>query len=112
MLQCHAKNCNTYPLSLQDVELESVESDFNPEFIKKIISRLDWSAFVETALALGMESLPRELPLEFSPEFLQNVHNVALNHQIKQGNMLCTGCGHIYPIIDGIPNMLLQNSEI
>jgi len=31
---------------------------------------------------------------------------------ITSGRMVCQGCNHVYPIRDGIPNMLLTESEV
>lgn len=35
-----------------------------------------------------------------------------MQHTVKNGNMTCRGCGHIYRIKDGIPNLLLSEDEI
>ncbi|KAI8927567.1 hypothetical protein BC831DRAFT_451928 [Entophlyctis helioformis] len=114
MLQCHVKGCNTdnYPLAIQDAELETLEADFNPSFIERLIPKLHWPALVHTALSLGIDTLPEELPEEPSEDLLRAIHKVALEVRVKEGKMVCQGCEHVYPIVNGIPNMLLQDNEV
>lgn len=51
LLACHAKDCNTnnFPLEFKDVQLEIRESDFNPDFLKGFMPKIEWKALVETA---------------------------------------------------------------
>ncbi len=48
MLQCNAKGCNTnnFPLKIQASEVTKEESEFRPEFIKHILTKIDYSALV------------------------------------------------------------------
>jgi multifunctional methyltransferase subunit TRM112 len=52
MLQCHVKNCNdnNFPLRLEEVEVELVEADFQADFLRNILGKLEWEAFVNTAV--------------------------------------------------------------
>ena len=43
---------------------------------------------------------------------LQLLHKYLLEVDIEQGEMVCRNCSHVYPIKDGIPNMLLNESEV
>ena len=54
MLQCHVKGCNkdNFPLRLEEVEMEKEESEFNPDFIRHMIPKLDWNALRGTAHAV------------------------------------------------------------
>eukprot|EP00842_Homolaphlyctis_polyrhiza_P000341 jgi/Hompol1/1307/HPOL_000532-RA len=61
---------------------------------------------------LGMDLLPETLPEEITPDLLQAVHKVALETRIKEGKIVCMGCGRQYPITNGIANMLLQDNEV
>jgi multifunctional methyltransferase subunit TRM112 len=47
-----------------------------------------------------------------TPDQCKVIHHALLEHSIKNGKMVCRGCGHIYLIDQGIPNMLLQNNEV
>ena len=51
LLACHAKDCNTnnFPLAFKDVQLEMREAEFNPEFLKGFLPKIEWTALVDTA---------------------------------------------------------------
>ena len=51
LLACHAKDCNTnnFPLAFKDVQLEIREAEFNPEFLKGFLPKIEWTALVDTA---------------------------------------------------------------
>ncbi|KAJ3311648.1 hypothetical protein HDV04_003912 [Boothiomyces sp. JEL0838] len=106
MLQCHVKGCNkdNFPLALQNIEIEKLEAEFTPEFVERLLSRIDFPALQSTCISLGIQ-------LE-NEENLELLHDVLLKTKIKEGEMVCRGCGHVYPIKDGIPNMLLNDDEV
>lgn len=53
-LNCAAKTCkaspDSFPLKFEEVELTSVEMDYNPQFLINVLSRVDWPALVKTAV--------------------------------------------------------------
>jgi multifunctional methyltransferase subunit TRM112 len=51
LLACHVKGCtsNNFPLQLKDVQIELREAEFNPDFLKTFIPKLEWTALVDTA---------------------------------------------------------------
>ncbi|KAJ9069242.1 hypothetical protein DSO57_1020565 [Entomophthora muscae] len=116
MLQCNVKNCNTdnFPLRLQNVELERTEVEPNAEFLNNMLTRLDWPALLKTADQLGFTGLPDSLPetLIGNDVLIKLLHSFLLETHVKSGSMFCNGCGHIYPIKDGIANMLLAEHEL
>ncbi|KAJ3415624.1 hypothetical protein HDV05_004500 [Chytridiales sp. JEL 0842] len=114
MLMCHAKGCtsNNFPLRIEEAEVESLEAEFNEGFMRRLLTKLDWDAFVQTAFALGVDQLPPTMPEVVDEAMLQRLHKIALETRVKEGRMVCPNCGHVYPIRDGIPNMLLQETEV
>ncbi|TPX55490.1 hypothetical protein PhCBS80983_g05268 [Powellomyces hirtus] len=115
MLQCHAKSCpqgQSYPLAIRNAELEQLDAEFNADFVTRLMPKLDWAVLRKTAFELGVAELPAEIPTEPTQADLQLIHKVALETRIKEADMVCNGCGHVYPIKDGVPNMLLQDHEI
>jgi len=118
MLQCHSRECRTtsgsasFPLQLAEIELDTVETEFNPDFLRHFLPKIQWEAAYSAAIQIGNDSLPKEMPEELDDDFLLNLHEVLLQTDVKAGKMKCNGCGHVYPITDGIPNMLLQETEI
>ncbi|KAJ3090396.1 hypothetical protein HK102_003905 [Quaeritorhiza haematococci] len=114
MLQCHVKGCNAnnFPLRIEEAEVETVEAEFNLNFMKRLLGKLDWPALILTAYSLGIDSLPQELPEDPDEKFLRKLHTVVMETKVKEGNMICNNCGHVYQIKDSIPNMLLQDNEV
>ncbi|TFK38403.1 Trm112p-domain-containing protein [Crucibulum laeve] len=114
LLACHVKDCNTnnFPLEFKDAQIELRETEFNPEFVRGIIPKLEWKALVDTARELGDTTLPLELPEMLDDDFLKNLHHVLLEIHVEDGVMICANCKHVYPISNGIPNMLLAEHEI
>lgn len=51
LLACHAKGCtsNNFPLKLKDVTIEMREAEFNPDFVRGFLPRLEWKALVNAA---------------------------------------------------------------
>jgi multifunctional methyltransferase subunit TRM112 len=113
MLMCNVKNCktNNFPLKIKATQVERVESEFRPEFIKHMLNKIDWTALVSAAKDVGI-TIPDTLPENRDEEFLKNVHHVLLDIHVKEGEMTCPHCNRSYPISQGIPNMLLKEDEM
>ncbi|KZP16467.1 Trm112p-domain-containing protein [Athelia psychrophila] len=114
LLACHVKGCtsNNFPLAFKDVQIELREAEMNPDFLRGFLPKIDWNALVGAARELGDTSLPAETPEMIDEEFLQTLHHVLLEIHVEEGTMTCPNCAHVYPISNGIPNMLLAEHEI
>ncbi|KAG0706415.1 hypothetical protein DFH29DRAFT_902263 [Suillus ampliporus] len=114
LLACHVKGCttNNFPLVFQDVQVELQEAEFNPDFIRNMLPRLEWTALVNAAKQVGDTSLPPEQPDMMDDELLQKLHHVLMEIHVTDGAMVCQNCNHVYPVSNGIPNMLLAEHEI
>jgi multifunctional methyltransferase subunit TRM112 len=44
--------------------------------------------------------------------FLKKMHTVLLEYEVEEGELICPQTGRTFPISKGIPNMLLQETEI
>jgi multifunctional methyltransferase subunit TRM112 len=121
ILQCHVKGCNkqNYPLTLRNIKYNTIP-DIQPEkataLISRLLPKLDYSTVKVSLQQCGIEGgdLPLELPENASQNenFLSNLGKHLMGIDIESGEMVCEGCGHIYPITEGIPNMLLNENEI
>ncbi|EEB09668.1 tRNA (guanine-N2-)-methyltransferase regulatory subunit Trm112 [Schizosaccharomyces japonicus yFS275] len=118
-LTCASKKCSSspdaFPLNISDAKIAIQECEMNPEFIKNVMLRVEWPALVKTTQQLGNNTLPMEKPelTDESDELLfKSLHNVLLETEITEGKMTCGSCGHVYPIVEGIPNMLLSETEV
>jgi multifunctional methyltransferase subunit TRM112 len=114
LLACHAKGCttNNFPLKFSNVKLALREADFNPDFLRGFLPRIEWDALVQSSREIGDMSLPFERPEMLDDGLLKQLHHVLLEIHVDEGSMTCPNCGHVYPISNGIPNMLLAEHEI
>jgi multifunctional methyltransferase subunit TRM112 len=121
ILQCHVKGCNTknYPLLLRNIKYNPIP-DIQPEkataLIARLLPKLDYTTIKLSLQQCGIEAgdLPAELPANAAEndELLTTLGKHLMGIDIESGEMVCEGCGHVYPITDGIPNMLLNENEI
>ncbi|KAJ7392006.1 hypothetical protein OS493_014939 [Desmophyllum pertusum] len=88
MLKSHVKGVkNGYPLAIEVVNVVVNEVDFNPDFISRMIAKLEWSALVQAAQQVGRsEGLPSELipDYENDEEFLKKAHHVLWRWKYKK----------------------------
>lgn len=121
-LTCAVKQCrghaDAYPLRFKDCTLTTTASEFNPTFILGIMPRIEWPALIAVCADLGNTSLPTTKPETIDPDstegnsILRSLHNVLIETRVMQGQMVCGRCGHVYPIKEGIANMLLAEHEV
>ncbi|KAG4077524.1 hypothetical protein HA402_002951 [Bradysia odoriphaga] len=104
-----------YPLKLNITHKETVTADFNPDFITRMIPRLDWPTVCAGAEQVGCTGdLPTTLSDNYAAdnEFLQKLHHVLMEIDVIEGNLECPETGRVFPITEGIPNMLLNEDEV
>lgn len=95
-------------------QLEQDENiQFKPDFLLRLMDRLDWHAIVTVAADLGNTQLPLKKP-EFQEDLtdedmviLRDLHTLLIQTNIVEGEMRCRNCGHVYYIKNSIPNLLL-----
>ncbi|XP_034037172.1 multifunctional methyltransferase subunit TRM112-like protein [Thalassophryne amazonica] len=116
MLMSHVKGVvKGYPLLIKATEVKVNEVEFNPQFVSRMIPKLEWSALVQAAEGLGhRQDLPTELVQDYdkNEEFLKKVHRVLLEVEVIEGCLQCPESGREFPITRGIPNMLLNEDEV
>ncbi|RLN96843.1 hypothetical protein BBJ28_00017956 [Nothophytophthora sp. Chile5] len=118
LLMCNKKGVdNGFPLRIEPEAVEVVACDFHAEFVRKMLGKLDWAAFLEGAKALQVaDGLPTTLPSTeegaTDEETLRKIHHALMEVHVKQGKLVCPESGREFPVIDGIPNMLLNEDEV
>lgn len=102
-----------FPLRLQATEVRINPVEFNPDFIVRMIPKVEWAALLEAADNLHLIEVPKE-PIqgyEHNEEFLRKMHHVLLEVEVLEGTLQCPESGRVFPISRGIPNMLLSDEE-
>ena len=123
-----------YPLAIEVEKMETVESEFNGEFMARMVEKLDYAALLGTLgsvrslveanafslhaaypwpfesceqLAVKTE-LPKAVPSEPASDdsFLRALHHALMEIEILEGNLVCPETSKKFPIKDGIPSML------
>ncbi|KAI9587500.1 multifunctional methyltransferase subunit TRM112-like protein isoform X2 [Glossina fuscipes] len=104
-----------YPLKLTITKKDVVESEFNPAFIERLLPKLEWSTVHLAAQAVDLpDDIPAEQPVNIAgnAELLQKLHHLLMEIDIIEGQLECPETGRVFPITDGIPNMLLNEYEV
>ncbi|KAG5853080.1 multifunctional methyltransferase subunit TRM112-like protein isoform X1 [Anguilla rostrata] len=115
MLTSHVKGViKGYPLLIKATEVKVIEVEFKPQFVSRMIPKLEWTAFVQAADTLGhLNDLPNEVVPDYekNEEFLRKVHHALLEVEVLEGCLQCPESGREFPITRGVPNMLLNEDE-
>ncbi len=103
-----------YPLRVEVREYVVREATFNPGFIASTLPSLDWEGILVAAQSVGLKDFPDRLnPDLLSDEsFLRAVHTLLLEIHVEDGVLICPESGRQYPIVNGIPDMRLPESDV
>ena len=116
-------------------KVDIVKTEFNQEFIKGILTKIDydalrnavsqtkrkfWNDLNHTRFNIFLTSTTEtiKLPEKITDEMIENVeflkvlHHVLLEIVVVEGQLICPESGRIFPISQGIPNMLLNEDEV
>eukprot|EP00904_Undaria_pinnatifida_P007669 jgi/Undpi1/4031/HiC_scaffold_16.g07398.m1 len=103
-----------FPLGIEVVKTEEQELEFNADFIRNMLAKLDWDALRQAAVALDAGELPDEVTEEMKEdeEVLRKVHHALMEVHLLEGELVCPETGRKFPVRQGVPNMLLHEDEI
>ncbi|RUS73845.1 hypothetical protein EGW08_018389 [Elysia chlorotica] len=104
-----------FPLGITSTKVEVKEVDFNPAFVVKTLTKIDYPALYQAAKDIGYaDGLPEKLEdnIKENEELLKKLHNALLQVEVIEGELVCPESGRKFPIANGIPNMLLQENEV
>jgi len=65
-------------------------------------------------IKLGETEFPTEAneSLKSDEEFLKKLHTMLFEFEVLKGKLVCEDCERSYPIIEGIPNLIMDEEEI
>ncbi len=116
ILRCNVNKCvnSSIPLRVIVDKSEIIETDFQEQLVVQTLKKLDFKNLHNTAVDLGDASFPTELSdsLLADKDFLTRVHNILFQFHVVEGKLLCENCKRAFPIKNGIPNLLLDETEI
>ena len=116
ILRCNVKSCSDKDNWLRLVidKSEIVPAEFNAQTIKELLKKLNYPILLQTASDLNEKSLPPVLedPFFEDESFLRKIHNILFQFHVIEGQLVCSECKRVYPIKNGIPNLLLDKHEI
>ena len=113
-------NGKGYPLKITAVEVKVVDhpdamavGDRELDFVRRLLPTLEWSALVQAASDLGINTLPPILTEELAqdPAFLGALYHILMNVHLEAGMLTCPVTGREFPVNDGVPNMILEEEE-
>lgn len=105
------KNVQTgYPLKLVVDKVEEIKTDYNAEFLQKMLKKVDYQALKDAAQVCGQQ-LPESLPDSGKEEDLRLIHKALFDLEVIAGSLVCPETGRKFPISEGIPNMLCNEDE-
>lgn len=102
--------------------------EFQPDFMRNILPRINWEAMSTTANELGLSALvPQQNPLDVPDEMMESsdvdhtqqtdvhvdeetlkkLHILLMETSVVEGKLVCGNCGFEYPIKEGVANFLL-----
>ena len=119
ILICNIKKCEeskkNFPFIIIANKVENKPSIFDIELTKKLYESLDKEALNEFCKDLNMvkyDFTKIDDNIKKENEFWEYVHKVIDETLIIEGNLKCPNCQREFPIINGIPDMVLRDDEM
>lgn len=111
MLVC--PRTKTFPLELVISTCDDVDVDFSEAFVRRIIPRLDWNAFLNAAkqlpdkevIALLPETAPQENG-DLGDQVCRAIHRALLEWHVVEGELRADD-GTRYLVRNGVPNLVI-----
>ncbi|CAI2327999.1 unnamed protein product [Caenorhabditis sp. 36 PRJEB53466] len=104
-----------YPLELTVKQFVEKDVEFDRENTILMLERIQYDGLLVAAAAVNQsERIPAEKPAnwnDLSDEQLKEFHHVLMNIDVIDGELVCPETKTVFPIRDGIPNMLKVEAE-
>lgn len=113
-LRCSRKDVVEGRLALTAARVEvEPTSEYDAAFLQHLLPSLEWSQLREMAQVVGV-TLPEELGKELAGDeaFLRALHHVLFDVQVLEGSLACAKSGQLFPIAEGIANMMLPEEVV
>ena len=79
-----------------------------------IYEKINWQALVTATMDLHIHDLDAvdEKPALSDDNMIKLLHKLLFETVVVEGNLICPESGRKFPIVNGIPNMLLHEDEV
>mmetsp|Transcript_7099 Transcript_7099/g.17978 ORF Transcript_7099/g.17978 Transcript_7099/m.17978 type:complete len:123 (+) Transcript_7099:209-577(+) len=103
-----------YPLGIVATAVEVHDNEPNLEFARNMVPKINYAVLLAAARQMSYNDLPDEWPAEdaVDDDLLEKLHHCLVNINIIEGQLVCPESGRVFPIENGIPNMLLREDEV
>ena len=119
ILICNIKKCEdskkNYPFIIIPNKIENKPSKFDIDLTKKLYEQLDKEALNQFCKDLNIvkyDFTKIDDNIKKENEFWEYVHKVIDETLIIEGNLKCPNCQREFPVINGIPDMVLRDDEM
>ncbi len=108
-------SCQSFPLDLHAVDIGPAEARFDPGFLKRMLSRIDYAILMHHVTqaqaqhpeALAHIKLPATAEAAASdPLALQSLHHALVGLAVRNGELECSKCTAKFPVKEFIPSMM------
>ncbi|UMM19545.1 hypothetical protein L5515_015095 [Caenorhabditis briggsae] len=104
-----------YPLELVVKQFVEKDIEFDRENTIVMLNKIQYEALVVAAAAVNQaDRIPAEQPgkwEDLSDDQLKQFHHILMNIDVVDGELICPETKTVFPIRDGIPNMLKVDGE-
>lgn len=100
-------------LQATETEISINPVEFNPNFMVRMIPKVEWAVLVQAVDTLNLAEVPKE-PTEGYEHYetsLRKMYLVLFEVDVLEGTLRCPESGLLFPISRGIPNRLLNDEE-
>merc|ERR1712203_186675 len=116
-LQSIVKNVSKpYPLIIEASKIETIEVEFSEIAVKRMLAKIDYAAMLSALSDLKCtHELPASLPEDvesLDEDLMKKLHHAMFEIEVQEGNLVCPESQRKYPVMRGIPNMLLTEEEV
>mmetsp|Transcript_62083 Transcript_62083/g.102483 ORF Transcript_62083/g.102483 Transcript_62083/m.102483 type:complete len:129 (+) Transcript_62083:70-456(+) len=109
-----------YPLELKVEQVEELEAEFDEEYVKRLIPKIEWNGVLSALSDLHSQGFFKDvdLPKEAPPmdcqdaNLLKKIHHVINEIKVIDGQLVCPDTKATFAVKDGIPKMIFEEGDV
>lgn len=113
--------CQSFPLDVEAAVVTPTDCEYDPDWVRRMLSRIDYEillkGYADVKASEGGKGLPvLKMPATVDEvdtssdlnESMVAVYSALTGFAVKTGQLKCSKCTTAYPIVDFIPNMMVE----